>query len=548
MSLKDKRNIFRGINLLGIFGVVAIVIAPIIYVLVPNDTEEDFRSSIQSFPAISYVQSLVGLKNDNVYNNKYFTNVQSIHGFWFSMPLSWKYITIQDNNFDGDDIATYKDHMWSDKYPNSNIWFYSAPFFEKTITGPNEIQEYCSDTEEDRSNEFNKDFKFDECRLEDGIQVGYNHMYTSNAGVENPRNQFFQYTFFIRNRFIMLNASCLDKDSVECKGVEKTLYIMATNLCEGLECSASNISVSDDDMKIINEPLNTEIIASEPESHRLFGGIGIQVEKYDNLLRIVDFSDDSPALKAGMLTGDIILKVANISIDNLSTDEAIQLLRGDSGTLVSITIKRNQSVKPLVFNINRELIDFNSKQYISVMDSTKSFSLSIPDNCKIELWNANILDDSTVDKLNKNKNILSSGEKVSDLSSVMKKSQTGLIDVVNCKGMAGLWNINSTTNDPNFIINEYTYKNICSTFGELLNNIHGNDVNLTACNFIDNYSLGADHLYTSFIVKNQYTRFIYQFIHKGKQFTLFGQCSHQYSNECDEISDMTDALASSLSE
>ena len=83
----------------------------------------------------------------------------------------------------------------------------------------------------------------------------------------------------------MLNASCLDKDSVECKGVEKTLYIMATNLCEGLECSASNISVSDDDMKIINEPLNTEIIASEPESHRLFGGIGIQVEKYDNLLQ-----------------------------------------------------------------------------------------------------------------------------------------------------------------------------------------------------------------------------------------------------------------------
>ena len=317
----------------------------------------------------------------------------------------------------------------------------------------------------------------------------------------------------------------------------------------GLECATVKTKASDDDMKIINAALNAKTKSREAEPHRIFGGIGVELKKYDNLLEIVDFSNDSPARKTGIQTGDIILEINNISLEDISFDEAIQLLRGDSGTAVAITIKRNESIKPLLFNVKREIINFDTKDYKTVLDSTESFSFRIPENCIIETHNSNILDNTTANKLNNSENTLSTGESVNELSSELQKTQTGVIDSMACKGMAGLWNINSSAPREKVKINAYTYKNVCGVFGELLNNVHGTGkVTIKDCKLADNILLGTDHLHVSFIVKDQYTRYTYIFNYKGKQFTLFGQCSNQYSNECNKISYMTDDLASSLSE
>ena len=110
-----------------------------------------------------------------------------------------------------------------------------------------------------------------------------------------------------------------------------------------------------------------------------------------------------------------------------------------------------------------------------------------------------------------------------------------------CKGMAGLWNINSSAPREKVKINAYTYKNVCGVFGELLNNVHGTGkVTIKDCKLADNILLGTDHLHVSFIVKDQYTRYTYIFNYKGKQFTLFRYCKN-----CRTRRDWNDDITSS---
>lgn len=81
-----------------------------------------------------------------------------------------------------------------------------------------------------------------------------------------------------------------------------------------------------------------------------FGGLGIVVSIRDGHLTVVAPMEDSPGFRAGILTGDRIVKINGQTTEKMSTADAVKLLRGEPGTEVSITVVRPASgqVKDLV--------------------------------------------------------------------------------------------------------------------------------------------------------------------------------------------------------
>ena len=91
-----------------------------------------------------------------------------------------------------------------------------------------------------------------------------------------------------------------------------------------------------------------------------FGGLGITVGMRDGALTVIAPLDDTPADKAGIQAGDIILKIDDKSTLNMTLDEAVSLMRGKPGTKIRLTIVRKNEPKPLVIIITRDIIKIQS--------------------------------------------------------------------------------------------------------------------------------------------------------------------------------------------
>src|SRR6266436_3147751 len=74
-----------------------------------------------------------------------------------------------------------------------------------------------------------------------------------------------------------------------------------------------------------------------------FGGLGIVISMKDNFVTVVSPMEDSPGFKAGILSGDRIIKIDGRSTEKMSLQDAVKTLRGDPGTDVKITVFRPSS-------------------------------------------------------------------------------------------------------------------------------------------------------------------------------------------------------------
>ncbi|MFP4333048.1 MAG: S41 family peptidase [Campylobacterales bacterium] len=91
-----------------------------------------------------------------------------------------------------------------------------------------------------------------------------------------------------------------------------------------------------------------------------FGGLGITVGIKDGALTVISPIEGTPADKAGLEAGDIILKIDNHSTLNMTIDEAVNLMRGKPGTPIELTIVRKSATKPFVKKIIRDIITVES--------------------------------------------------------------------------------------------------------------------------------------------------------------------------------------------
>ena len=90
-----------------------------------------------------------------------------------------------------------------------------------------------------------------------------------------------------------------------------------------------------------------------------FGGLGIEVQLFNGFVRVIAPIDDTPAAKAGVLAGDLIIKIDETPVKGMSLTDAVKRMRGEPGSKISLTLVR-EGVEPLVVSMERAIINVSS--------------------------------------------------------------------------------------------------------------------------------------------------------------------------------------------
>jgi carboxyl-terminal processing protease len=99
-----------------------------------------------------------------------------------------------------------------------------------------------------------------------------------------------------------------------------------------------------------------------------YGGIGSLIQRSGSQVRIAEPYDGFPAAKAGIRTGDVILKVDGKSTSELALESVSDLLKGKPGTELKLSIERYGEEEPLEFTLTREKISINNVPYFGMIE------------------------------------------------------------------------------------------------------------------------------------------------------------------------------------
>ncbi|MEI8208090.1 MAG: S41 family peptidase [Methylococcales bacterium] len=91
-----------------------------------------------------------------------------------------------------------------------------------------------------------------------------------------------------------------------------------------------------------------------------FGGLGIEVTMENGFIKVVSPIDDTPAQKAGIKTGDLIIKLDEKPVKGMSLTDAVKLMRGEPGSKIALTIVREGLEAPLKLTLARDIIKVKS--------------------------------------------------------------------------------------------------------------------------------------------------------------------------------------------
>ncbi|MBY0265370.1 MAG: S41 family peptidase [Burkholderiales bacterium] len=130
-----------------------------------------------------------------------------------------------------------------------------------------------------------------------------------------------------------------------------------------------------EDKKLITEAINGMLTGLDPHSAYLdqeafkemqvgtqgeFGGLGIEVGMEDGFVRVVSPIDDSPAARAGVKAGDLIVKLDDTAVKGMTLNDAVKRMRGKPNTPITLTIVRKGEAKPIVVTLTRAVIKIQS--------------------------------------------------------------------------------------------------------------------------------------------------------------------------------------------
>ena len=98
-----------------------------------------------------------------------------------------------------------------------------------------------------------------------------------------------------------------------------------------------------------------------------FGGLGIEIGTKGDYIEVVSPIDDTPAYRAGLKAGDIILQIGDQNVSQINLEEGVKLMRGAPGTTIKLTIGRPE-IAPFVVEITREIITVTSAKGLLLED------------------------------------------------------------------------------------------------------------------------------------------------------------------------------------
>ena len=87
-----------------------------------------------------------------------------------------------------------------------------------------------------------------------------------------------------------------------------------------------------------------------------FGGLGIEITMENGLVKVVSPIDDTPAFRAGIEAGDLIVQIDGQPVMGLTLSESVEKMRGKVGTDIDIVVQREGETEPLEFTITRDII------------------------------------------------------------------------------------------------------------------------------------------------------------------------------------------------
>ena len=116
-----------------------------------------------------------------------------------------------------------------------------------------------------------------------------------------------------------------------------------------------------EDKKLITEAINGMLAGLDPHSAYLdadafkelrvgtegkFGGLGIEVGMEEGLVKVISPIEDTPAYKAGIKPGDLIIKLDDPQVKGMTLNDAVKRMRGKPNTQITLTISRKDETSP----------------------------------------------------------------------------------------------------------------------------------------------------------------------------------------------------------
>ena len=133
-----------------------------------------------------------------------------------------------------------------------------------------------------------------------------------------------------------------------------------------------------DDAKLVEAAISGMVTALDPHSRYMnekawrdmqettqgeFGGLGMEVTMQDGLVKVVAPMDDTPAAKAGILSGDLITHINDEAIQGLTLEQAVNKMKGPVNTKTRLKIMRKGTEAPIEVSITREIIRVRPVRY-----------------------------------------------------------------------------------------------------------------------------------------------------------------------------------------
>ncbi len=130
-----------------------------------------------------------------------------------------------------------------------------------------------------------------------------------------------------------------------------------------------------EDKKLITDSISGMLSGLDPHSAYLdaeafkdlqvgtqgeFGGLGIEVGMEDGFVKVISPIEDTPAFRAGVQAGDLIVKLDDTPVKGMSLNDAVKRMRGKPRTDITLTIMRKGETRPVVLTLTREVIKVQS--------------------------------------------------------------------------------------------------------------------------------------------------------------------------------------------